>query len=229
MIFGLHVIASAAQEPERIHTVAFFPSASDAFRAGLARVINHSGEAGEVRMDVFDDEGESYGPVALALDAGAAVHFTSDDLESGNAAKGLPGAIGPGEGDWRLELSSELDIEVLSYVRTGDGFLTAMHDTAPSEGGRHRIAFFNPGSNASQVSRLRLVNPGEEAAEVSIVGVDDEGTSPGSEVTTTIPAGASRTYTAVELESGGEDSRGRSATARARGGWWCSLRSRLSR
>ena len=208
MIFGLHVIASAAQEPERIHTVAFFPSASDAFRAGLARVINHSGEAGEVRMDVFDDEGESYGPVVLALDAGAAVHFTSDDLESGNAAKGLPGAIGPGEGDWRLELSSELDIEVLSYVRTGDGFLTAMHDTAPSEGGRHRIAFFNPASNASQVSRLRLVNPSEEAAEVSIVGVDDRGESPGSEVTTTIAAGASRTFTAAELESGGEELQG---------------------
>ena len=208
MIFGLHVIASAAQEPERIHTVAFFPSASDAFRDGLARVINHSGDAGEVRMDVFDDEGESYGPVVLALDAGAVVHFTSDDLESGNAAKGLPGAIGPGEGDWRLELSSELDIEVLSYVRTGDGFLTAMHDTAPSEGGRHRIAFFNPASNASQVSRLRLVNPSEDAAEVSIVGVDDRGESPGSEVTTTIAAGASRTFTAAELESGGEGLQG---------------------
>ena len=79
-----------------------------------------------------------------------------------------------------------------------------MHDTVPSAGGRHRVAFFNPGSNASQVSRLRLVNPGEEEAEVSIVGIDDRGESPGSEVTTTIPAGASRTFTAAALESGGE-------------------------
>ena len=74
----------------------------------------------------------------------------------------------------------------------------------PSAGGRHRVAFFNPGSNASQVSRLRLVHPGEEAAEVSVVGVDDRGESPGGEVTTTIPAGASRTFTAAALESGGE-------------------------
>ena len=168
------------------------------------RVINHSAEAGDVRIDAIDDEGETYGPVTLPIDGGATVHFNSEDLENGNAEKGLSDAIGPGEGAWRLRLSSELDIEVLSYVRTPDGFVTSMHDTVPSEGGRHWVAFFNPGSNTSQVSRLRLVNPGEAAAEVSIVGVDDRSESPGSEVTTTIPAGASRAFTAAELESGDE-------------------------
>ena len=130
--------------------------------------------------------------------------FNSEDLENGNAEKGLSDGVGAGEGAWRLQLSSELDMEVLSYIRTSDGFLTSMHDTVPSEGGRHWVAFFNPGSNDSQVSRLRLVNPGDEAAEVSIVGVDDRGESPGGDVTTTIPAGASRTFTAAALELGGE-------------------------
>ena len=211
-IVGLCVMASAAQEPEGTQTLPFFPSASDAVGLqGFVRVINHSAEAGEVRIDAFDDEGQSYGPVMLAVDAGEAVHFNSDDLENvenGNAAKGLSGSAEAGQGAWRLQLSSELDIEVLSYVRTTDGFLTAMHDTVPSDGGRHRVLFFNPGSNDSQVSRLRLVNPGDEAAVVSIVGVDDRGESPGSEVTTTIPAGASRTYTAAALESGGEGLQG---------------------
>ena len=208
-IVGLCVMASAAQEPEGTQTLPFFPSASDAVGLqGFVRVLNHSAEAGEVRIDAIDDEGESYGPVTLPIDAGEAVHFNSEDLENGNAEKGLSGAVGPGEGAWRLRLSSELDIEVLSYVRTSDGFLTSMHDTVPSEGGRHRVAFFNPGSNASQVSRLRLINPGEEAAEVSIAGVDDRGESPGSEVTTTVPAGASRTFTAAALESGGEGLQG---------------------
>ena len=55
----------------------------------------------------------------------------------------------------------------------------------------------------SKASSLRLINPGEAAA-VSIAGVDDRGESPGSEVTTTIPAGASRTLTAQELEAGGD-------------------------
>ena len=52
---------------------------------GFARVINHATEAGEVRIDAVDGEGESYGPVMLSIDAGEAVHFNSDDLESGNA------------------------------------------------------------------------------------------------------------------------------------------------
>ena len=204
-VAGLFIIAAAAQEPERTHTLPYLPSASDALgRTGVARVINHSDEAGEVRIDGFDDEGQSYGPVTLSIDGGQAVHFHSEHLESGTEERALSGALGPGEGAWRLELSSELDIEVLSYVITADGLLTAMHDTVPSEGGRHRVAIFNPGSNTNRMSHLRLVNPGEEAAEVSIAGVDDRGESPGSEVTTTIPAGASRTYTAADLESGGE-------------------------
>ena len=54
------------------------------------------------------------------------------------------------------------------------------------------------------MSRLRLVNAGEAAAAVRIAGIDDQGMSPGSEVRLTVPAGATRTYTAQELESGAE-------------------------
>ena len=208
-IVGLCVTASAAQVPEGAQTIPFLPSATDALdRLGLVRVINHSDEAGEVRIEAIDDEGDSYGPVMLSVEAGEAVQFNSDDLENGDAEKGLSGGVGSGEGAWRLAFSSELDIEVLSYVRSADGVLAAMHDTVPSEGGSHRVVFFNPAGNTVQASRLRLVNPGEEAAEVSIAGVDDGGESPGSEVTTTIPAGASRTFTVAALESGGEELEG---------------------
>ena len=124
MLVGLYVVASAAQEPERTQALQFIPSASDALsRQGFVRIINHSAEAGEVRIDAIDDEGESYGPVMLDIGAGEAVHFNSDDLENGSAEKGLSDGVGAGEGDWRLELSSGLDIEVLSYVRTSDGYL----------------------------------------------------------------------------------------------------------
>ena len=208
-IVGLCVTASAAQVPEGAQTIPFLPSATDALdRLGLVRVINHSDEAGEVRIEAIDDEGDSYGPVMLSVEAGEAVQFNSDDLENGDAEKGLSGGVGSGDGAWRLAFSSELDIEVLSYVRSADGVLAAMHDTVPSEGGSHRVVFFNPAGNTVRASRLRLVNPGEEAAEVSIAGVDDGGESPGSEVTTTIPAGASRTFTVAALESGGEELEG---------------------
>ena len=47
----------------------------------------------------------------------------------GNETKGLSAGTGARSGDSRLELTTQLQIEVLSYIRHGDGFLTAMHDT----------------------------------------------------------------------------------------------------
>ena len=183
--------------------VGLFPRASDMVRQGFVRVINHSAEAGEVTVAAIDDGGMRAGPVVLTLAGDATAHFNSDDLEAGNADKGLPDGVGPpGEGDWRLELASELDIEVLSYIRTEDGFLTAMHDMAPMSDGEHRVAIFNPAVNLDQMSRLRLINPTAEDAEVTVTGVDDDGASPGTAVVIDLPAGESATLTATDLETG---------------------------
>ena len=104
------------------------------------RVINHSAEAGEATVAAIDDGGMRGRAVVLTLAGDATAHFNSDDLEADNADKGLPDGVGtPGEGDWRLELASELDIEVLSYIRTEDRFLTAMHDVAPMADGEHLV------------------------------------------------------------------------------------------
>ncbi len=185
------------------HLVPMFPSASDATLQGFVRVVNHSSESGEVSVLAIDDTGVSYGPLTLSIDAGQTAPFNSDDLETGNADKGLSSGTGAGQGDWYLELASDLDIEVLSYIRTTDGFLTSMHDVAPVEEGIHRIAILNPGSNDRQVSRLRLINVGDTEAQVTVEGVDDSGLSPGGAVQVTVAAGAARTLTAAELESGG--------------------------
>ena len=185
------------------HSILFFPSASDPLsRQGFARIVNRSGASGTVTIDAFDDSGRNHGPITLSLDAGETAHFNSDDLEDGNAVKGLGQGTGrPSEGDWRLELTSDLDIMVLSYIRTSDGFVTAMHDVAPADGNSHTVAFFNPGSNAAQVSLLRLVNAGNAAASVTIHGVDDLGTRAGP-VRLSIPEGAARTVSAAEMEEG---------------------------
>ena len=190
------------------HRIGLFPSSADALgRQGFARIINRSDSDGEVSIVARDDAGTEHGPVTLAIAAGETKHFNSEDLETGNAGKGLDGATGPpGEGAWRLELSSTLDLQVLSYIRTSDGFLTSMHDfVARTEAGQHRVAIFNPGKNANQVSRLRLVNPGAERTEVRIEGIDDAGRSPGEAVVFTLDGGASRTLSSRELESGSGD------------------------
>ena len=150
------------------------------------------------------------GPVTFDIDAHQTVHFNSADLEGGNPDKGLIQNIGEGTGDWRLIVRSGLDIEVLAYNRTDDGLLTTLHDVVPytevvrpggAEAQRHHVAIFNPASNESQASRLRIINLGEEAAVV-IEGIDDAGASPGTAVKLTMPPWASQTLTAQELESG---------------------------
>ena len=195
---------AAGGVPASAALVPLFHSASDEFRQGFVRVVNHSTVAGTVTIVAVDDGGTEQDPLTLAIGAGETVHFNSDDLETGNPDKGLTGATGAGDGDWRLELTSQLDIEVLAYIRTEDGFLTAMHDTVPVAGGGHRVAVFNPGSNERQVSRLRLINPGSTPATVTVQGVDDGGDEHGS-VELSLAAGSARTVDALELESGGDD------------------------
>ena len=149
------------------HGIPFLPSASDAHgRQGIAQVVNRSARADEVLIVAVDDSGRRHGPLALFVEANGTARIDSDDLENGNANKGLFGGTGPGvgdgtgeavqfdssdleqgnfakdlaggtctgQGDWRLELTSDLDIEVLSYVRARDGLLTSIHDVVPSEG-----------------------------------------------------------------------------------------------
>ena len=191
--------AEGASEPQRIWL--FLGASEDSGREGFLRVVNHSNQPGTVRIEAVDDAGSPAGPVDLEIGAMQAIHLNSGDLEGGNAGKGLPEGLGPGQGDWRLTLTSTLDVEALSYVRTDDGFVTSMHDTLAEREGTLLAAFLNPGSNYRQESLLRLVNPEAEDATVRITGTDDAG-QPSGEVTADVPAGEARTYTAAELEGG---------------------------
>ncbi len=185
--------------------IPLFLAASNSVRHGFARIINRSDWAGEIRITAIDDAGARFGPLTLELDAGQTLHFNSDDLEFGNSAKGLSRGVGTGQGDWRLELKSDLNIEALAYVRTADGFVTTMHDVAPAVATTadhaYSVPFFNPASNTRQVSKLRLVNPGDGTAAVLIRGRDDRGFQP-SPVRLALPAGTARTVTARQLERG---------------------------
>lgn len=183
------------------HRVPLFPRSSPSGSApeGFVRVINHSDEAGEVAIEAIDEMGKRLGPATLAIGARQARQFNAADLEGGNAAKGIVG-VGEGDGDWRLTLRSDLDIEVLGYARTLDGFVTSLHDLALEAWARADLWTFNPASNTRQASRLRLINPTGLARSVDIFGLDDKGVT--GSVTIHLPAGRTLTYTAAELESG---------------------------
>ena len=194
--------------------VPLFPSAADpSGREGLVRVLNRSDVAGVVLIEAVDDAGVRSEPVRLAIGAGGAAHFNSADLESGNAMKGLPTGVGvPTTGSWRLELYSALDIEALAYIRTPDGFLTSIHDVVPRyqracwEARRlpsdRRSAIFNPASNSTRRSILRLINAGRYRLHLPIWGIDDVGTVRGFAFD--VRAGAA-TATADQLQGLGLD------------------------
>ena len=194
-----------SNEARGAHRVPLFPATSDPLgRQGLVRVVNRTNTAGQLRVKAHDDTQWDHAPLVLPIGAGETVHFNSNDLEQGNPGKGLSGGTGAGQGDWRLELTSDVDIEVLSYVRAWDGLLTAMHDVVPSEseGTRHRVAMLDPQGSPEQERVLRLINPGSGSAEVVISGVGAQGRSLGDGVTVTLPAGASVTYTTAQLQTG---------------------------
>ena len=184
-------------------TVGYLPAKSDPMHVGFVRVANLDDEAATVSIDAADDWGVAYDPVTLGLPVDAARHFNSADLEDGNVAKGLAGATGPGLGDWWLAVTSEQAIEWQSYIRTADGFLTAVHDAVVAGlGAPATLPTLNPGSNLQQVSSLRLVNLGTDTAVVNIAGIDDAGASPGEVVTATLQGGRAISFTSAVLESG---------------------------
>ena len=194
--------------PSTVSVPLFAPSSASGIRSVL-RVVNRGRDAGTVSILAHDDSGLPHGPVTLDLGAGETVHLDAGDLEAGNAAKGLRGGLGTGTGAWRLALTSALEIGVLSLVRTRDGLVSGMGGLVPLTGSGYRVGLFEPAGAGGRVSRLRLINPGAGAASVTVEGIDDRGVSPGGAVRLSLAAGASRTVTADELESGdGEGLRG---------------------
>ena len=197
--------ASFADAGPSTYLVPLLPSAADTVRQGFVRVVNRSPEAVEVQIEAYDDSGTQFEPVYLSIEANETLHFNSSDLETGNPGMGLSDGVGSGQGHWWLKVTAALNLEVLTYVQTSDGFLTSMHDIAPSTGSRMVVHTFNPGSNTEQVSRLRLINLGTSNAKVKIRGIDDLGVSPGTWVDIEIPPRAAREFTSAQLESGEGD------------------------
>ena len=198
-----------AAPAQTTHTLPLVRPADFAGQESLVRFVNRSATSGTVRITAIDDTGRRFGPVTLTLGALRDANITSGDLERGNAAKGLPVGVGDGSGSWRLELATAHTIEHLAYIRTPDGFLTSMHDEAPESGGSHWVPFFNPASNTSKVSRLRIINPGATAAEVTVTGIDDGGVAGSGTVSLALAAGSARTLSAQDLERGGAGFSGR--------------------
>lgn len=185
------------------HSLYFVNPASESAQQSFIRVTNTSDQDGTVTIVGTDDAGDGApnGDVMFDLLAGASKQMTIQDLEAGNLDKGLLGSLGDGADRWRLVVTADVELQVMNLIRTEDGFLTNLSETTPVTDMVNNVVFFNPASNTSQVSSLRIVNDSNQMAAVTISGSDDNGDE-GSDVTFNLSGGNSRVLTASDLENG---------------------------
>ena len=191
------------------HRLPLFVGATTSGQTGVLRIQNESDASGTVSIYAIDDSGTSTGPATFTLGAGAAVEFQASELSSSGSSNALTGNLGMLQGDMRLEILTDLSVDVLAFLRTADGTLTVLHDevlprpAAEGEGNEYRVQVFNPAHNMAQSSRLRLINTSGQSATVSITGRDDSGVeATGGAVGLTLTTGGARTLTAQQLEAG---------------------------
>ena len=180
-------------------TVPYFPSADDEHYQGLVRVINHSDDDGEVTVVATDDRGTVYESLTLEISASETRSLSSKQLEQGDEDESITG-IGEGEGDWHLEITSDVPIETLPYIRTIEGELAPMHAVVELIAGQYRIPSFHVPANDEPKSLLRIFNESDEDANLEVIAIDELGDEDESNVT--IPAHHTITIIGGDLTSG---------------------------
>ncbi|MDZ4377856.1 MAG: ice-binding family protein, partial [Xanthomonadaceae bacterium] len=173
-----HVSSAEVGPICRQKQVYFVNPAENPNQQTFLRIVNPNADANVVTIVGHDDSGNAGldAQMTLALPAQSTVQLNAGDLELGNPAKGLNGRLGDGVGKWQLKLSSPQEIVVMSLIRTPDGFLTSVSETAPRSGsGKHALVIANPVDNQIQQSFIRIVNPTAASGDVFVSAIDDAG------------------------------------------------------
>ncbi len=210
----------------------FLPPGAEQGMRTFTRIINPSNRAVRVSITVFNNTGDFFGPVFLSVAANSTVEFDSNDLSEGNTDLGWTGLNLTNQDFLRLELSSNMDLIVRTYIHTAgsDTNQASVHslEEVKEDSGTQRsfvipIYFFNPASNTTFQSQLRLINPTTSDIRVVIKGVDDGGNSGDQDVTFTLQPEQSKLITARQLEGGDSSFTGRFGDGEGR--WQLSIES----
>ncbi|TDJ31495.1 MAG: hypothetical protein E2O61_15670 [Gammaproteobacteria bacterium] len=211
--------------------IAFANPASNQNQQGFVRVVNKSSATGLVTMSCIDKDGNAApsGDLTFTLGPNESKQFNSLDYENGNAGKGLVGELGDGTGKWQCSVTSGLDLEIMSLIRTPDGFVTSVTDVVPvSSTGVNEIYFGNPASNQNQQSFLRVVNKSSTTGLVTVSGIDKDGNAaPGGDLTFTLGPNESKGFNSLDYENGNPAKGLTGALGDGAGKWWLSVTSPL--
>lgn len=204
--FVTNLSGPTPRDDANTHRIYFANPGENLDQQSFIRVVNTSDAVGTVTLSGIDDTGSLApgGDVQFTLGPFESKNMNAMDLEDGNVSKGLMGALGDGSGRWQWTITSSLAIKVMNLVRTSDGFVTNLSRVMPrSTWFTEEAYFFNPGSNSSQRSFLRLVNRSSQTATIVITGIDDEGNdAPGGAVSLILGPNAATEVSAADLENG---------------------------
>ena len=224
-VFGVLFDGGAVPEAKRAgarlggawHLPLVFANTPGQYPQSFVRLVNLTGAANRLRLRAYDEQGVMV-PGSILLNPYAALHFNSVDFEDGNDTKGVE-PFGDRDGHWRLEIepadqgSANQAFAAGAYARTiGDldnSFLTSLNGYAdPISNGNdaaypylHVVPIFNPGSNYTRRSHLRLSNLANGARRYVLAAVDSEGKIRAREIGP-VAAHATRQWSAEALEGG---------------------------
>ena len=223
----LQLAASLKEFEKNIH---FANPASNTNLQTFIRLVNDSDTTNTVELRGIDDKGEAavLGVLRFELPARASLQLNAADIEGGNPAKGTSGQLGKGSGKWQLSAGSSSELQIISLIRTPDGFLTSLTDTVEKIGLAHEIFFANPASNTNQQSFIRVINTSSESGTVTVKGVDDLGQAGDEVLTFTLGPNAAKNFNSSDYELGNPAKGITGALGNGSGKWHLSITSDLS-
>ena len=124
-VTSLHETAPAAEDAAR---VAVFHPASSAGPHSLLRLANNGDEPALATITGVDDAGATAEPLTVTVPANEALTLTAAQLEDGG--EGLEGALGDGDGKWRLTVEFDNPLTVMSLLESPAGHLSNLSATA---------------------------------------------------------------------------------------------------
>ena len=132
---SMHAVAAETDEGSNRYHVPFFNPGSNLGKRSLLRLINPGNMAASIVITGVDDAGAAapLGEVRLALRPGAARMVNARELEQG--ASGLVGRLGDGTGKWRLSVSGDAPLHVMSLLQLSTGHLTNLSRGAAGAAG----------------------------------------------------------------------------------------------
>ncbi|MDE2309104.1 MAG: hypothetical protein KGJ97_12540 [Xanthomonadaceae bacterium] len=119
-----------------VDVVYTFNPAGNTTQQSFLRISNTGGTSGLVTITGKDDMGAAApGTVSMTLASGKSIQLTSDDLQNGNAAKGLTGALGAGTGKWILTVTGQISGMEVTNLNRNNTSGTVSNLGTPVDGG----------------------------------------------------------------------------------------------